>query len=376
MHILTLSNAPLNSANGSGYVVCGYADRLRRQGHEVEVLGPPDYELLYGLRRAIGYRQTLGMARAVRRRLAARAPDLVEIYGAEGGLAFSRLAAQDGRRPLLVAHSNGIENHCTEVLAAAGKPYPRHWWQPDPRRLREWAFRSADAIVTVSSWDAEYALAQGYAPKERVLAIDNPLPDDYLGLPLDLERGPEIGFAGAWLPRKGVERMRRELPGVLRRHADWRLTLVGVGDGFRAAEHFPADLLARISVVPRAERGGELKDLYRRFAIVLVPSLYESFGLVTAEAMACGAAVVASTVGYAASLRHEGEVLLLREGEAPLAAAVERLIGDEALRRRIAAGGFRRAQALRWDDAARRLATAYEEWHGQHRVFASPRRGG
>jgi len=158
MRILSLSNSPLDPDLGSGYVICGYAERLRGLGHEVELLGPAEHELLFGLRRAIGYRQTLGMAGAVRRKLAERSWDLVEIYGAEGGLAFRRLARRPAPRPLLVAHSNGIENHCSEVLARAGNPYPRRWWQPEPRWLRDQAFRSADAIVTVSRWDASYAL--------------------------------------------------------------------------------------------------------------------------------------------------------------------------------------------------------------------------
>ncbi|MEP7013321.1 MAG: glycosyltransferase family 4 protein [Acidobacteriota bacterium] len=365
MRILTLANTPLDPASGSGYVILGYAERLRALGHSVELLGPVDFEPFYGARRAIRHRQTLGMAAACLDRLGAGGYDVVEIYGAEGWLAMSLLAATPGRRYLLAIHSNGIETHCSEVLAAAGLT-DRTRWRPDPARLSALAFRRADALVTVSDWDAGWASQRGYAPNRRILALDNPLPDRFLDQPLSLDREPEIGYCGAWLPIKGIAALGREIPEVLSAFPDWRFVLVGVGDSFRAEEHFPEDVRPRISVVPRADRETELRALYHRFSIVVAPSVYESFGLATAEAMACGAAVVASPVGFAAGLADGQEVVHLRP-DRPLTAAVGRLIRDPDLRHRVATGGWERAQALRWEPAASRLAEAYQSWTAELR---------
>lgn len=366
MKILTLANTPLDPASGSGHVICGYADRLRALGHSVELLGPADFEPFYGARRAIRHRQALGMATACLDRLGSGSYDVVEIYGAEGWLATSLLAATAGRRYLLVAHSNGIETHCSEVLAAAGLAGRSRFWRPDPAPLSRLAFLRADALVGVSAWDARWALERGYAPARRILALDNPLPDSYLGQPLDLDREPEIGFCGAWLPIKGIAALCREIPEVLRAFPDWRLTLVGVGPSFRSDLHFPGDLLHRISIVARAERETDLRSLYRRFSIVVAPSVYESFGLMTAEAMASGAAVATSPVGFAAGLADEREVLHILP-ERPLAEAVGRLIRDQDLRSRVATGGWKRAQALRWEPTAARLAEAYQRWTAELR---------
>ena len=366
MKILTLANTPLDPSTGSGYVICGYAERLRALGHSVELLGPPEYEPFHGARRAIRHRQALGMAAACLDRLGTGGYDVVEVYGAEGWLATSLLAGSAGRRYLLVAHSNGIETHCSEVLSAAGLADRPRLWRPDPARLSRRAFLRADALVTVSDWDARWAREQGYAPARRILALDNPLPDSYLGQSPDFDRGPEIGFCGAWLPIKGVAVLCREIPEVLRAFPEWRFTLVGVGSRFRPDLYFPEDLLHRISVVPRAERETELRTLYRRFSIVVAPSVYESFGLTTAEAMASGVAIVASPVGFAADLADEREVVHT-SSERPLAEAVGRLIRDPELRLRIALGGWRRAQALRWEPAAARLAEAYQAWSAEVR---------
>src|SRR5262249_12269521 len=150
LRILSLSNCPLDEALGSGYVALRYAQGLRELGHCVDLLGPRDYEPLHRLRRAISYRQALGMAiESLRRR---GGYDVLECYGGEAWLALSLLAGAAGREILLVAHSNGLETHCDERLRAAGLSggeRPRRWFQMNQRRLHERAFRRADALVTV-----------------------------------------------------------------------------------------------------------------------------------------------------------------------------------------------------------------------------------
>jgi glycosyltransferase involved in cell wall biosynthesis len=296
------------------------------------------------------------MARHSVRRLLSREYDVLECYGGEAWLAFSLLARWPNRRFLLVCHSNGVEPHCEEVLGAVTGG--QSWYSALP----EQAFHNADAVVTVADYDRKYVLREGYVPAERALAIENPLPDSFLGLPLDPERGPVIGYCGSWTPLKGIALLARDIPRLLRDLPGWRLTLVGVGAGFRAAEHFPADLLPRIAVVPHADRETELRALYRTFAILLLPSLYESFGLAAAEGMACGCALVANRVGFAAGLRHGEEAMLLSASAPSLYDAVRALAQDPGLRRRIARGGHRRVQSLSWESAVARLEAAYGSW--------------
>jgi glycosyltransferase involved in cell wall biosynthesis len=372
VRILSLSNCPLDESLGSGYVAIRYARELRARGHCVDLLGPEDYEPLRRLRRATSYRQALGMAAASLRRVAKTDFDVVEIWGGEGWLALELLARTPRRRFLLVSHSNGLETHCAEILRSAegaGRLAPsRRWYQLDQSALFARAFRAADALVTVAAFDREYALREGYAPPDRVLAVDNPLLDEYLALRVDFRRPPVIGYCGSWIPRKGVALLESALPDLLRSRPGWRLVLVGVGEGFRPERHFPEDILPRVEVVPFAERTTRLCALYQSFAIVVLPSLYESFGLVGAEAMACGAALAATRVGFASGLRDREEALLLAEPSAEaLREALEALTGDEELRQTVARGGYRRVQPLRWSLAAGAVEAAYLGWLGERR---------
>jgi glycosyltransferase involved in cell wall biosynthesis len=372
VQILTLANTPLESRLGSGYVVRRYADGLRERGHAVELLGPQDYEPFYGAARGIRYRQAAGMALCALRRVAAGSPDVVELYGGEGWLSALLLARRRRRRYIVVAHSNGLEPHATKLLAearAAGQPGPGpRWFQLDLSRAESLGFRAVDGLVTVSAFDAAYALEHAYA-RQRVVAIDNPLPESYLGLAPAPQREPLVGFVGAWLPRKGIEAIVREVPVALREFPRWRLVLAGVGDGFSPARYFPADVVDRIDVVPRLERETGLKALYSRCAIVVLPSLYESFGLSASEAMACGAALVATPVGFAQSLADGKEALLVGgAGHGTLSSALRRLMGDDALRAAIGSAGRERVQRLSWRRAVDTLESTYLGWLTEHRA--------
>ena len=100
---------------------------------------------------------------------------------------------------------------------------------------------------------------------------------------------------------------------------------------------------------------------YRRARVLAMPSRYESFGLVALEALACGLPVVASAVGGLRDFLRHGENSLLVEERSPEAFAtlLERLLTDDTLHRRLAAGGLATASTLGWGLVAERLLDLY-----------------
>jgi glycosyltransferase involved in cell wall biosynthesis len=354
MKILALSNCEPIESLGSGYVIANFVRGLTARGHSVRLAGPNETVLAPQFRRAGSLRLALGMLMAARRLIAATSPDIVEFYGGEGWLATWWLGRKRSRGFRIVAHSNGIETHYSGALeahAAASGVTDRseRWyqgWLTGPVHL---AFTKADAIVTVSQADAEFALAQRYQPASRILAVNNALPAEFIGLTPSFHRSKVIGFCGSWLPNKGVALVARDISAVLRTATDWKLQLVGVRDGFRVEDHFPADLLPRIDVLPFVTPKSELIQVYQGWSIALMPSTFESFGLAAVEAMACGAALVATRTGFAAGLKDGHEALMISAPRSPLLQhAVTRLIEDEELRQRIARNGWSRVQELRW----------------------------
>lgn len=373
MKLLTLSNCPLLAHQGSGYVTLGYVEGLRGRSWQVDAFGPEHFEPLPRLGKARRWRLAVGMLFQALRSVRGTSYDIVELYGGEAWLAIAVLSRWPGRQFLLVSHSNGLETLASDELcrhlgADTLDAKKRRWYQLDARSLFASGFRRVDALVMVSDNELRYAQAQGYQSDAKLLAIDNPLPDHFRGLPLQLGRRPLIAYCGSWIARKGTAAITIDMPRILREFRDARLRLIGVGHTFRLADHFPADVHAQIEVLPFVSDKTQLQTAYAECAISIVPSIYESFGLTIAETMACGCAVVASRTGFAAQLRDGVEACLLAEPSAPhLYTQVKRLLEDPQLRDAVATAGHRRVQQLRWSGAVEKLSTALETWLAERR---------
>lgn len=371
MKILTISNCPLDETLGSGYSVVYYSRGLRERGHETHVFGPNSYEPLRSIRYGSGFRRALGMLWLSLIRLARMRYDVVEFYGAESWLALWVLSHIPRRSFLLVHHSNGLETHLHETVDRFLGPTnmdgtPRRWYQPNMSTLFTFSFTCPDAVVMLSQYDADYARAKRYQTDDRLLYIESPLPTDLLGAQVNFDRDPVVGFCGSWVPRKGSETLRLDLTRLLDEFDLLRVKLVGLGPHFSKEAEFPERVSSRVEIVPFVTNKLELQRVYCSMSIAVVPSLYESFGLVTAEAMASGCAVVASRVGFAAHLEHGTEALTCEDPRSPhLYDQVRELLKDDEKRKRIARRGYERVQSLRWDSAVSQLETFYCERLGE-----------
>ena len=156
---------------------------------------------------------------------------------------------------------------------------------------------------------------------------------------------PEVLFAGRMVEEKGVRELAAAAEG---------LNLVVAGDG--PLRHV---LPQALGLVPHTE----LERLYRRAAIVVMPSHSEGQGVVAIEAMAHGRPVVGSRVGGLAEIVVDGEtgILVPPRDAAALRTALLQLLDDETLRRRMGEAGRRRVTELcGWEHVAPKVFDAYK----------------
>ncbi len=105
----------------------------------------------------------------------------------------------------------------------------------------------------------------------------------------------------------------------------------------------------------------ELKSLYAGATAMVFPSLYEGFGFPALEAMACGAAVIASARGSLPEIVGSAGILINPEDSEQIAAAMIRLAHDTNERQQLAQAGRQRARMFRWETVADKTMAAYHE---------------
>ena len=211
------------------------------------------------------------------------------------------------------------------------------------------------------------------------LSIFNPIEKEYakrmIGVPQDHKM---ILFAGRIERLKGVDNLFRALALLKTRRADldWsRVCLSVIGGDPSPQGQQQNEEMARLHTL-RDELGlqdlvtflgaRDQDSLHYYFAaaeFLVMPSHYESFGMVALEAMACGAPVIVSDVGGLSQLvKHNQTGLRVKVNDPTvLATAMETLLTDEVKRRRIGHSAACYAEDYSWQKIVDRLLGVYAE---------------
>ena len=322
MKVVVLTTSyPRSPEDVVGRFVADAVEHVRARGVTVEVVSPLDFHH-FGI--AYGY----GVMGNLRRRpwLAAALPAM---------LASFAVAARRASRDADLVHAHWLP--AGAVAAATGKPFVVQLWGTDVELARRWPALARAGFCAAPDWRSARRRSSPRAARELGARAVRVIPSG-VEMPATVaepEEPPHVLYAGRLSRGEG-------------RAASWRsaargLPLVVAGDG---------PLRDRLPGTLGWVAHDELLRLYERAAVVVCPSLREGFGVSCAEAMAHGRPVVASAVGGLRDLVVDGETgLLVPPGDvAALRAALERLLADAELRRRLgAAARARAAEHFSWD---------------------------
>jgi glycosyltransferase involved in cell wall biosynthesis len=323
---------PRDEGDFAGRFVADLVERVRERGVQVTVVGPTDYRGFDGDSGvAAGFRRKpwrapqvlASMRRALR--TAAQDADLVHAHWLA-----SALVAPAARKPVVITlHGSGTAGRF-EDLRVLSRP-----------RLARPLLRRARVVIGVSEPLAEAARRAG-AEDARWIPNGVEIPDE-----VGVEAEPaEVLYIGRLSEEKGI----RELAEATR-----GLNLVVAGDG---------PLRSLVPETPGFVPRSEVERLLARAAVVVLPSHREGLPMVLLEALAHGRAVVATPVGGIPSLVKDGvSGLFVPPGDAQaLRAAIEGLLADRHLRRRLGEAGRARVTELcSWPHVVERTIAAYKE---------------
>lgn len=171
-------------------------------------------------------------------------------------------------------------------------------------------------------------------------------------------------------PRKNLARLIRAYgrldPAVRQEHP-----LVLAGAGGWNVEEITAEMAAaqvrgdRVLRVRTRVSDAELPALLSGAAVLAYPSLYEGFGLVPLQAMACGTPVLASDVSAMPEVAGDAALLIDPLSEDEITGGLARLLTDEVLRSRLISSGVARAASYPWSRTAAAFLDAVERIDGR-----------
>lgn len=256
--------------------------------------------------------------------------------------------------------------------------------EPEQRAICEGEImRFADRIIAATTLEREQ-MQQLYAADPANIAIVPPGVDLDLFRPVPCEEAraslglpPDhhmILFVGRIQPIKGIDNLIRAMAQVIERRPALRDNVVlsiigGAGDPTTDTE------LARLQALRESLGMGDLVmfhgsrdqdtlvNYYNAASVVVVPSYYESFGMVALEAMACGTPVIASDVGGLSLNIADGfNGYLVPQGDVDeLAYKLGLLLDHDELRRQLGQQAGQWAQRFSWQTIADETLAIYAE---------------
>ena len=295
-----------------------------------------------------------------------RAYDLIASHYWMSGVAALRLAEQWAVPHVAMFHTLG------EVKNRA-----RTTEHESPARINaeRAVAASADVIVVASNHEKHLLTSLYNADPAKIrevpcgvdLDLFTPIEKEVARHRLGLKEGDRIIlFVGRIEPLKGIDIM-IGAAAQLHDNENFRVLIVGgdasaltqIAELRQQAEGLGID--HHISFVGAVDHS-ELPLYYNAADVCVVPSFYESFGLVAIESMACGTPVVASRVGGLASTILDGETgyLISWRCPEPFAERLELLLDNDELRASFGRSAREAVERYRWANVATAVAELYE----------------
>jgi len=354
--------------DGANQALNRLADYLLRQGAALRVYAPkvdcpafPATGELFGIpavpipfRRE--YRFPLGLWRAAKRDLAQFAPNVIHVSSPDPTAHAALKWAEHRELPVLASVHTRFDTYPRYYGMAFAEP----WFEGIMRRF----YHRCDAIVAPSESMAEVLRAQNMSDDIGIWSrgVDREIFDPArrdLAWRRSLGIGDEevaIGFLGRLVMEKGLDVFADTMAELRRRGVPHKVLVVGEGPARGwFAERVPEASFT--GMLTHAELGRAVASM----DMLLNPSVTETFGNVTLEAMASGVPVIAARATGSTSLVTEGQTgRLVEPGKvSAFANAVAAYVADPALGAAHGAAGEERSRAYSWDAVNRTVAEVY-----------------
>ncbi|MCJ7514745.1 MAG: glycosyltransferase family 4 protein [Dehalococcoidia bacterium] len=404
MRICLLSYRSYRYSGGQGIYLHYLSQSLRDLGHRVDVIsGPPYPELDDGVRLIKLPSLDLYSMSSVRRlfinpkKLNTYA-SLVEWAGTMSGyfsepLAFGmrayELMSKSGNNKYDVIHDNQTMAYGILKIKEMGLPVVETIHHPvtidrdlavqsatslkNKLGLRRWfsfinmqmkVARKLAHIITVSQTARQHIADEFRIPEDKLRVVYNGIDTDIFSPSPKIVRLDNrlLVVISRDTPVKGLRFMLEALA-VLRQKHDLELIVVAKGTDNQTTQRliYTLGIEDYVKIIDEIDTE-ELVRQYRLATIVVIPSVYEGFGLPAAEAMACQAPVVSTTAGALPEVVGDAGVLVPPADVKALVDAISALVVSPDKRKHLSVTGRRRiVRTFNWRNTAKQTIDVYAE---------------
>ncbi len=369
------------TVDGANRALNRLVEYLQRQGATVRVYSPTSDDPAFepqgtlvslpsiAIPTRAEYRFPLGLNARVRGDLEAFDPHIVHLSSPDLSARAAARWAQGRGIPILASVHTRFETYFRYYgIGFLEKP------------CEDWIrglYRRCDALVTPSAGMVEVLREQGmnddislwergvdrniFSPDRRSLEWRRSL-----GI---ADEEVAIGFLGRLVMEKGLDAFADAIDQLAKRKIAHRVLVIGDGPARGwFAERLPDAVFAGF------QGGTDLGRAVASLDVLFNPSVTETFGNVTLEAMACGVPVLAARATGSSSLVDDGVTgLMVEPGDAAgFADALARYIADPELRRAHGAAGEERSRAYSWDAINQAVADTYLRLIAARKGSAAP----
>ena len=282
-------------------------------------------------------------------------------------LCYGTLWLQEQGHPLLTTIHHPVTSDRDIALKAA------QTWQ-ERLLIRRWhsfinmqekVVQKLKNIITVSEV-SRHDVANAFSiDADKLEVVHNGIATDVFKPMPEVARIPNriMATASADQPLKGLQYLLKAIKILSNKVPDIHLTVLGKlkEDGDTAKLVKELELKSHLTFVSGIETE-ELVRLYAEASIVVVPSIYEGFGLPAGEAMSCGVPVVSTNGGALPEVVGDAGVIVPIRDETAIANAISELLADETKCQQIgAAGRARILEKFSWAVAAEQVVAQYRQ---------------
>ena len=241
---------------------------------------------------------------------------------------------------------------------------PGQKWKKIFYYLEKLMYQKADKIICVSQDTASVLKKEYQIKKSKTAVIPNGVNLSYFEPLKNIKKESKgLIFVGRLDKRKGIDWLIEAVPLIKRKIPRVKLFVAGGGKFRNELEKEVVNhKLEKNIVFLGFIRDEELSEWYNRAEATIIPSVFEGFGIIAIESMACGTPVLATNVQGIREIIDDGKngILVNYGNKKALAEKAIKLLKNKSLRDKLTKEGLKTAKKYDWERISQKTLTIYQ----------------